>query len=244
MNKVVNTLQTLSLRKRLIAGVSIPDKLNSFSVYTGWIFNILLAGQFLQLWVYPFPGQVEKIYGLSLLIIFEFVMVHSGIFMALFPPKISLLIFFPFYGLFAIVFSLIAGNLTIIVLYLIVVFNRMRFAFFDVGDEARGNMILQSILSLLLYFALIILVAISSNIIPAFGLNENFLSLAEYEEVKKGATGIMVDSPQTSMCLGVLYYIILTFIDYKLFNKESKAELKAPFNIISRMNKQHLKMKD
>ena len=44
----------------------------------------LIACQYLYLWLFAGPDDAYKVYSLAILMAFEFVMVHSGLFMAAF----------------------------------------------------------------------------------------------------------------------------------------------------------------
>ena len=62
----------------------------------------LIACQYLYLWLFAGPDDAYKVYSLAILMAFEFVMVHSGFFMAAMPLKASIRLFIPLYGLFCI----------------------------------------------------------------------------------------------------------------------------------------------
>lgn len=50
----------------------------------------LIACQYLYLWLFAGPDDAYKVYSLAILMAFEFVMVHSGLFMAAMPLKASI----------------------------------------------------------------------------------------------------------------------------------------------------------
>lgn len=50
----------------------------------------LIACQYLYLWLFAGPDDAYKVYSLAILMAFEFVMVHSGFFMAAMPLKASI----------------------------------------------------------------------------------------------------------------------------------------------------------
>ena len=135
--------------------ISIIEKYDRQFEYAGILMNVFIVYQLLQLWVFPQPTQAEKIYSMSSLMAFEFVLVHSGVFMALMPKKWSLIIFVPFYGLFAYAFNKSMPNNVILITYMFVVLNRMRFAFFNVDKKFKDRTILFSIIALIVYFILI-----------------------------------------------------------------------------------------
>ena len=198
--------------------ISIIEKYDRQFEYAGILMNVFIVYQLLQLWVFPQPTQAEKIYSMSSLMAFEFVLVHSGVFMALMPKKWSLIIFVPFYGLFAYAFNKSMPNNVILITYMFVVLNRMRFAFFNVDKKFKDRTILFSIIALIVYFILIFVVAFSSEILPPFGLTNEFLNLSGYNKLKSnlgGSGGLFLDAPQTGLCLGILYYSILAITDEK-----------------------------
>jgi hypothetical protein len=185
------------------------------------VFNLFIAIQFLYLWISPDVNDIHKIQNLSILIVFEFIMVHSGVFMAVMPLKFSLFVFFPFYGLFAWGFNTIVSDNSIVMLYLLTVFNRMRFAFFNIDKQMQAELMLKSFYTLGIYFTTIMVVVISAQIIPKFGLTEAFLEKATYSKIKQGS-GLMIDSPNVSMCLGCIYFILLSLLEIKLIYSKGK----------------------
>lgn len=70
----------------------------------------LIACQYLYLWLFAGPDDAYKVYSLAILMAFEFVMVHSGLFMAAMPLKASIRLFIPLYGLFAFGHSMREGD--------------------------------------------------------------------------------------------------------------------------------------
>jgi len=120
--------------------MNIIEKYDKPFEYAGIFMSLLIAYQFLMVWLSPDASDSSKISSMAGLMAFEFVMVHSGVFMAVMPKKISLFILIPFYGLFALAFTASIGNTDILIIYLIVVFNRMRFAFSDVSSHIKNRM--------------------------------------------------------------------------------------------------------
>ena len=188
------------------------------------VLYLWLAYRFFQLWAMPSETEINAIVTMSTLMIFEFIMVHSGVFMAVMPFKWSLLFFFPFYGLFALVFNLMTPDNTIMYLYLVVVFNRMRFAFFNNNKELQMQAVLTSVYAVVIYFFSMIIIALSAEAIPEFGLTPEFLERAKY--APKGS-GLFIDMPQTAMCLGVIYYILLALYSFGLLRSDLKKWFKS-----------------
>ena len=74
----------------------------------------LIACQYLYLWLFAGPDDAYKVYSLAILMAFEFVMVHSGLFMAAMPLKASIRLFIPLhqqYIAFAVLYHQHANNL-------------------------------------------------------------------------------------------------------------------------------------
>jgi hypothetical protein len=169
---------------------------------------------------------MEKVVGLSALIMFEFIMIHSGLFMAVMPAKFSLFILVPFYGLFAFVLNKAVSDNSVVILYLAVVFNRMRFAFFNIDTKVLGQMILKSILAFGLYFILCLIILPLSNYLPTFALTDSFMQRA-YEAGFFKSKGTFSFVPQATMCLGTIYYVLLPILEYKFIKKYNKQLLSA-----------------
>lgn len=136
----------------------------------------LIACQYLYLWLFAGPDDAYKVYSLAILMAFEFVMVHSGFFMAAMPLKASIRLFIPLYGLFAFAvgYSMREGDYTIIILYLATVLNRMRFAFFNVSKSVKQRVVRQSMIALAVYFVLTVSVVCAESVIPSFSLGAAF----------------------------------------------------------------------
>jgi hypothetical protein len=191
--------------------------------YLDIAFTLFLSYQFFRLWLSPNIDDAGMIYSFAILMGFEFIMVHSGVFMSAFKLKASLLIFFPFYGIFALMFNFFVDNNTVLILYLVVVFNRMRFAFFTTDKTTKMKAASLSILGAVVYFLLMFAVAIGAEMLPDFGLNAQFLAASNYEHFKR-VGGLFADMPKTAMCLGGFYYLLLSLLSLAI----SKATFKIP----------------
>ncbi|WP_372935415.1 hypothetical protein [Seonamhaeicola sp.] len=197
--------------------------------------NLLIAYQFLTLWYQPTPFDVDKITSFIGLMIFEFVMVHSGIFMAAMPKKISLFVFVPLYGLFALVFNSFTNDNSILILYCIVVFNRMRFAFSDVSSHVKGRILFNAIISMMVYFVLIFVVLIFQSLIPKLGLTTEFLNNTNFFE-NIDASGEFIEKPHVTMCFGFLYYIGLSLVEAYFLNKKPPQQTVKKLKTIKSLN--------
>lgn len=210
--------------------MNIIEKYDKSFLYTGVFFNLIIAWRFFMLWYYPEPNQVSQISTMAMLMAFEFIMVHSGVFMAVFPKKWSFIIFFPFYGIFALAFAASMNDWFIIpVAYLIAVFNRMRFAFADVPASIKARNVLYSVIAVLIYFILVFVVAFGVKYVPDGGLTHSFLSENYYfESLSTG--GLFLDVPKTAICLGFLYYTAMAIVELLLSNYKKAGAIYIPFS--------------
>jgi len=155
---------------------------------------------------------------------FEFILVHSGVFMAAMPRKISLLVLVPFYGLFALAMNaLIPGN-AILWLYLSVILTRMRFAFSETSDAAKEANIIFSVVSVMTYFFMMILFAVLNEVIPRFGITESYLKSIDYSSLHDSG-GIFIDMPNVPITMGVLYFTILAFYEWRIYIRKPQPRL-------------------
>ena len=198
--------------------MKIIEKFDRQFEYASILMNVFIAFQFFLLWMHPQISDVDKIATLSALMLFEFVMVHSGVFMAVMPKKLSLYILIPFYGVFAWAFNHMVDDNLILIAYAMVILNRMRFAFSDVSKEIRNRAILRSVLSALIYFLLFFPAVLASAYIPKFGLNEAFIQASGYG-ISNNTGGIFVEFPHASMAFGVAYYCLLAIMESRFLKR-------------------------
>lgn len=188
---------------------SILERLEPSFGFVDFMMMAFMSYQYFKLWMMPEIGDAEKIFQMAGLMGFEFIMVHSGVFMAVMPRKFSLFFFVPVYGLFAWAFnSIIGGGNIVAYIYMLAVFNRMRFAFFNVDEELKNKQIGRSVLAAIIYFFLLFGVAFGSSVLPEFGLNDANLTRIGYDEAKTHG-GLFLDEPQTAICAGAVYYLLL-----------------------------------
>ncbi len=195
--------------------------LKSASYFTETGFQAFYATQFLLVWMHPEKYSVSLINDLSILIIFEFIMVHSGVFMTALPKKISLFVFVPFYGLFAFGFNASVVDTNIIYIYLSTVFSRMLFAFADVSEETRMQQLGKAAIKCTFYFFLMFAVAFGHFFIPELGLTQEFLQNSNYFSVVK-SSGLFIEKPYIPMCMGFLYYLIPVLYFFYVIYKNIK----------------------
>jgi len=182
-------------------------------------FQAYYAYVFLMVWLHPELHPVSLINDLAILMAFEFIMVHSGVFMAVMPKKWSLFVFFPLYGLFALGFNESVVNANILYIYLLTVLNRMRFAFSNVSLEVRAIQVGKSVAKVMLYFFLILAVCFGNGLIPKLGLTEEFLEKSNYFNTVK-SSGLFIEKPYVPICMGFIYYSLpVLYFMYRIIKK-------------------------
>jgi len=198
---------------------------NRLSGLAGLATYAFLIFEMARLWIAPDTSDVERIQTLAVMMAFEFIMVHSGVFMAVFPRKMALFVFVPFYAAFAFAMNAMAPGNTILWLYFAVVFFRMRFAFSDPKSEDKTRAMGMSLAAVTTYFFLVLAFAIGSEAVPELGLSEQFLIESGYKETVEGG-GIFVDTPNVPMALGIVYFSLISLWEikiYRLFKPQAKA---------------------
>jgi len=198
------------------------EKYDNQFAFTGVLFNLALVIQAYLLWSNPSINDADKIYTIAILISFEFFMIHSGVFMAVFSRKISLYIFFPLYGLFALAINAMADGNAVLYLYLIVVFQRMRFAFSDVNKGLKNKAIAFSTYAVLIWLFAIGIIMFNKNNLPLNALTEDFLTLSGYRD--KHSIGAFTDTPHIAMAFCIIYYLLLALTEFNL----TRAYMKYP----------------
>jgi len=203
--------------------MKIIEKFDRQFEYAGILMNVLIAYQFFILWLHPQVNDVDKIATLAALILFEFVMVHSGVFMAVIPKKLSLLILVPFYGVFALAFNTLVDDNLILIAYLLVILNRMRFAFSDVPKAVRKRTIMKSVFSALIYFLLLFACTGGSSVIPKLGLDNDFIQLSGLGTTNN-TNAVFIEMPHAAMAFGVIYYCLIALMEALFLNRNFTGE--------------------
>lgn len=184
------------------------DKLGRSFAISSILLNCYIFYQFLNSWINPQIDGIGAIYTLPVLIAFEFIMVHSGVFMASFQRSKSIIFFIIFYGVFAWQFNKYVTDDKILITYLIVVFNRMRFAFFNASKQQKDRQLGFSGLAVICYAFALFPVLIFHNYIPKLGLTAEFLSSSHFAQYAK-TDDIFTKQPQVPFAIGCLYYTLL-----------------------------------
>lgn len=197
--------------------MNILERFDKSFEYAGVLQTATIAFSYAYVWCFATYDDAYRVYSFATLMAFEFIMVHSGVFMAIFPRKVSLWLFFPLYGLFAWSFnaSLQVGDNSILIIYLTTVLTRMRFAFFDANKLIKQRMILMSIVAAVIYFVVLMVSVFMRNVIPPLALGEDFVQSEAYQWIKSGE-GLFVEAPYVPIFAGFIYYTLISVVDYRL----------------------------
>ncbi len=197
--------------------MNILEKYDRPFIYGGILMNLFLSLQIFILWYSPNLNEAGKIYTAVWLIIFEFFLVHSSLITAVLPKKVSIPFLFVFYGSFAWLFnSKLPGNIILIV-YMIMVFNRMRFAFYEVDPKTKRKTKWLSGMAIATYFVLAFIIGFGNEYVSKLGLTDSYLSLSGYNGLKL-AGGEFIDHPHLALSLGSIYYFLLSIQEGVLLN--------------------------
>ena len=178
------------------------------------IFSII----YLVAWVSPSKFSPEFIISLQIIMLFEFVLVHSGIFMSL--GKYAALFFFPFYFLFAWAFNHILPDNTIMYLYLFTIFNRFLIGF-DVTKRKNDNPLIRAFYRCFAtYFPIFVGTILFSKLLPDFGLTADIQKEIQ-EAVKVNFKGDI--TLKMNISCGFFYYLLLIFWELYFLNKNNES---------------------
>ncbi len=192
--------------------MNILEKYNRQFEYAGLFMTLFIAFRFYRIWQNPVLGDAPEIITLGVLIIFEFIMVHTGMLMSGLPKKVSLYGLIPFYGVFALVFSFAAKDYVILTVYMLVVINRMRFAFSDVPKILKRQVLLKSILAGLAYFLPMFPFIFKANDVPKWGMTKDTLKAIDFPG-DSNAAQLLFEMPHVFIAFGLTYYCLLAIIE-------------------------------
>lgn len=187
-------------------------------LYLELIQYLIFAGIYLAAMVKPSMFSSEFIVSLQILIMFEFIMMHSGVFMSM--GKSAVILFFPFYFLFAFAFNLIMPDNTIMYVYLFTILNRFLTGQNDSKRKNDHPTIRALFRCFATYFPTFIGSMALSSIIPEFGLTPD-VQKQIIEDVAINQKGDITLKMMISC--GVLYYLALIYWEFYFSrrNKES-----------------------
>lgn len=204
------------------------NALRFFSKMINIGFSLFYIGFIVSVWFYPEYYTVDIIYNLSMVLIFEFILVHSGVFMAITKNIFILLGIALVYGLFALAFnySVLGDSPIILYVYSLTILNRILFGLSSRSDEERQQNFGYSALMVINFMFCIFLILICSKFVPYGGLTPDYLlSLNYYNSFSLG--GEFPENPHIAFAFGVLYFslpLVMPFIMKQLDKKYDQGD--------------------
>ncbi len=193
----------------------------SFGTILSTAVTLLIYGALIwemwSIWTRPVPADFPRLQTLALIMGFEFLLVHSGLMAAVMPRKVSLFFILPVYGVVAYFLNLGAENNLILFLYAGVLVARLRFLFTPHTPLQKSRAIKISIVSALIYFFAVSVIAIGEASLPAKGLTQDFLQSEGYFETLR-VSGIFTEHPHLPLIMGLVYFSLMALLElYLLF---------------------------
>lgn len=136
------------------------------------------------IWNVPHLFTAEFIYSMSIFILFEFILIHSGGFMSIAYP-IGMILFLPIYGFLAYIFNKISPDSFILLFFFLTMLMRCRGVVAADKAAFAAKMSRKSFGSLALVFVSIFIASILFAILPRWGLTDEFLNSINYYDVDK-----------------------------------------------------------
>lgn len=199
--------------------VTVPPLSRAIGFVGNWL-NIALYGwliyEMLSLWLAPESSDALRVLTLAVMMGMEFIMGHSGVFMAVLRRSWSMILLVPIYGLFAWGFSNYVPGNEMMWIYFGVIAMRMRFAFSKPTEAQINKNILMSISTVMTYFFLIFIFAFNAERLPAFGLTTEFLTASGYHDLHDSG-GIFIDTPHVALAMGVVYFSFLALWEVLIY---------------------------
>lgn len=181
--------------------------LRTISEMVDFSFSVFYVGFIISVWFYPENYSAEIIFNLTVVLIFEFIMIHSGAFMSIFKNTLLLLAIALFYGFFVFLFNKLTIGHAPIILYLYgtTVANRILFGVSSRSIQERQGNILTSIFMAINFMFCIFITLLCSFIIPYGGLTPEYLKSINYLD-KITIGGGFPEQPHIAFAFGSLYF--------------------------------------
>jgi hypothetical protein len=175
--------------------------------FVSTILNGYLLYQYSSLWfsINPDPTSVET---LGVLICFEFIVVQSGVFMAVFDKKLLCLFFMLVFALFAYEFNkmLPIHDNKIMIGYFFIVLHRIRFTFYNISKKQYDRLLGFSGLVAINYILAITFCLILLNYLPKLTYTNVFLNENNFYH-----KGFDLSNKSFLIATGSVYYSLMIF---------------------------------
>lgn len=209
------------------SGNSILERSDIFFKCIGFLSYAYLAYTYYSLWAFPALNEGDLIFTYTILIALEFILIHSGVFMlVLSESKFALLFFFLFYGLFVLAINALTPDNTVMYTYMLVVFNRMRFAFYkQPSPELKKRMTAYSAGIVLLYFLLFFIFKLGSDLIPRLAFTKEYIAASGYH-LPANISSLGFENFYVALAFGFTYFTIIALIELRsvFYRKGIKTE--------------------
>lgn len=185
----------------------------------------------ITVWWFPEHFSVQTIYNLTVLFLFEFILVHSGVFMAAFSRTKFVFALIPIYGIFTLIInSMIMGEENLIIwLYAVIVANRIIGGYQVKTQEEFGKNLLYSALLVINFMFSLFSVLILQFLVPYGGLTPEYLNEINYLYLIPQHSDYF-NVPHIGMAYGTLFYgipfICMATIQIKMIYKKLHLNLK------------------
>lgn len=199
-------MTSIPLKKELLY----TEALYSFEIWQ----SILMVVICFLIWNVPHIFSAEFIFTVSIFILFEFILLHSGAFMSALYPLGCLVL--PFYGVFVWAFNKIAPGNSILIYFLLTLLMRSRSIFAVNSGSLVGKSMFRSVGSLLLLFVVIPLTITICSVIPVWGLTKEFLDSIDYYSVDTSQGDIEI---YHIIMFGFIYYLCQIRLEWWLIKK-------------------------
>jgi hypothetical protein len=193
--------------------------------------NIALAATFLITWIAPFTFGEKMISDLVIIMIMEFIIIHSSVFMGIIMistlPKQKKALFLTgiglFYSLFVAGFSFGFGVWWPFIAFWTLMANKLSAIFLGTvpSEEQKALIGTSWVLGVVCYLGGVMVTAVIP--LPALGITAEVIAAQEFE-----GSGSWIDEPQTALAFGFLYFSAVAFTEYK-----AKQWLKIPGELFS-----------
>ncbi len=167
-----------------------------------WQSALMIVFCFL-IWNVPHLFSAEFIYSMSIFILFEFILIHSGGFMSIAYP-IGMILFLPVYGFLAYIFNKISPDSFILLFFFLTMLMRCRGVVAADRKAFAAKMSRKSFGSLALVFVSIFIASILFTILPRWGLTDEFLNSINYYDIDNIGGNVEV---YHIIMFGFVYYL-------------------------------------